>query len=146
MNTAEQATGTPQPSPWYLLTLALGCAGLAFLFMAVWAAWQVEAREEATSNAGNFGALGLTLGFAILFADRAARWEQLGAGLRSFVSGAIALVLWLAVAATAYAAYLAFVATGAANGTVDTLAVFACLCAVATLFWLLRLRSGAVRR
>ena len=130
------------PSPWYFLTLALGCAGLAFLFMAVWSAWQVQARSNPVSNVGNIGAIGLALGFAILFADRAARWEQLGAGLRTLVGGSVTLILWLSVAGAAYAAYLAFVATAGRSGTVDALAIFACLCTIGTLVWLVRLRRA----
>ena len=126
--------------------LALGCAGLAFLFMAVWCAWQVQARQHPSGNIGNFGAIGLALGFAGLFADRAARWEKLGTGLRSLVAGFVALVLWLAVAGAAYAAYLAFVALAGRSGTVDALAAFACLCALGSLAWLVRLRNGSPAR
>ncbi len=129
------------PSPWYFLTLALGCAGLAFLFMAVWSAWQIEARLDPVGNIGNIGAIGLALGFAVLFADRAARWKQLGAGLSMLIGGLITLILWLSVAGAAYAAYLAFVATAGRNGTVDTLAIFACMCAVGSLVWLVGLRG-----
>ena len=142
MASSDQTAGNPAPSPWYFLTLALGCAGLPFLFMAVWSAWQVQARLDPTHDVGNIGAIGLVLAFAILFADRAARWEPLGAGPRSLVAAAMTLVLGLGVAGTAYAAYLAFVATGGLNGTVDALAVFACLCTVGSLAWLVRLRRG----
>ena len=138
----QQSKAGVQPSPWYFLTLALGCAGLAFLFMAVWSAWQVEARQDPAGNIGNVGAIGLAIGFAILFADRAARWDQLGDGLRSLAAGLIRLVLWLAVIGAVYAAYLAFVATAGRNGTVDALAFFACLCTMGTLAWLVRLGRG----
>ena len=138
----DRPVANQPPSPWYFLTLALGCAGMTFLFMAVWSAWQVQAQRNPADNIGNIGAIGLALGFAVLFADRAVRWEQLGASLRALVAGAITALLWLTVVGAAYAVYLAFVATEARSGTVNALTAFTCLCTIGTVIWLVRLRPG----
>ncbi len=114
--------------------------------MAIWSARQVEAQLDPVGNIGNVGAIGLALGFGILFADRAARWNELGSGLRVFVAGVIMLLLCLGVAGAAYAVYLTFVVTAGRSGLVNTMTIFACLCTAGAMVWLVQFRRmGRVR-
>ena len=134
-------------SPWYKLSLGLGCAGLAFLFIGAWAGWQTAHGLDPLDGIGNAGAVGTILCFLIIYGDIGTRWKRFPIWLRIAFSRSIFVILLLSVVVTAYETYQAFFepAKSCSNRLCDEgwqrdFIMMALFCCVSTVIWLLRFR------
>ena len=128
----------PQPSPAYFLTLALGCTGIAFSTMALWAIWQVDHSRDPIDGVGTSGAIGMILTFSLMYFTRLITWNRVSESNRRRVQKVVAVVLFVALVSATLSLVLSLTVSGRYSGLGRWLSVMACMCQLPAAMWLFK--------
>ncbi len=134
-----------RPSPGYLASLAIGCTGIAFLGVALGAAYKLRYGGDPMDAVDHSGLYAFGFAYAPAFASRLIFWDKVSAARQDLVRGAISLVFGLTLLATLIAILVAFAekggGTGAGGWLVTWFTALAALSQIASVLWLVRYRQ-----
>ncbi len=144
--TLGKASLSVRPSPWYLLTLSLGCAGLTFLGIGLGGALIGQAGGDPVDALSVDGVMMFLVGFAILFASRLIFWPQASASIRGIVRFAIVAIFILGVLGSLAGLVLSWQlpATLKNASAPFYFSVLALICQAGSLLWITRYRREGV--
>ena len=131
------------PGSMYFFTLAIGCAGVAFVGIGLWSGVESLVGGDPFSGVNDGGGIGTALAFSLLYVERVTRWQKVSPAVRKAARQFMTATLIASAFCTVLCLCLAFAYGGYPHLSM-IFGLLAALCQPATLYWLGRARPQAV--